>query len=226
MSLSLKILQREAITYLIGTIADCGNTLSKTMLQTVDLNEGTCFTIIPASTSEDHLYKFKTGGLMMEQQGTKMTPISVEITPTVKRIIELFLNISENYCAVSEDILTYANEIGKQRDERWSYLVLGGEVYLFNSHEDDATKVVANLRASNAMYYSFFALLSLDTAQQKRLNQAKTYLNKEDIALLATSVQGIVQAAYDGESYLIWDRDGTLLRLAEEQIKQLESSGQ
>ncbi len=219
MELLLKNLYREADIHMIGTMAYFGHSFSKTVVQTISLNNAKCFTIIPKTASEAHIYKFQTGGLYRQTQ-EKQVAVSVRdaTTGVVAQIIHDFFSQSEKHCAIAEDMLSSPGD-SHSHSQAKRYLSYNGEAYDFSCNSDDINEVVATLTRNDASYYSFFALLSLNTEQQVRFSQTKLDMNRNDINLLVSSLQGIIQYAYDGESYIIWDRNGTLLRLAEDAVQ-------
>ncbi len=216
-------LQQEAILYLAGTMGYFGHTLSKVVVNSISLTKGRCFTIIPSGTPETHWYKFRTGGLYWDDcRGKTVMPVQNDSTVIVEDMIARFFGASATHCAVAEDISSRLGDTGMDKTMT-PYLVFGEEIYDFNSNHDNASEVALTLRRSNTSYYSFFALLSMDIEQQQRFGHPKCHITDEDLALLASTICGIIQFAYDGESYLIWDKDGTLQRYAEESLdKNLE----
>lgn len=216
MNLEKKVLQREATIYMIGTMAYYGHALAKKALEITPLSKGKCFTIIPSDVPESHIYKFMTGGMYPEnRQRRTVVPVRNNSTSIIRSVIKAFFNVSEKHCAVTEDVSSRSSDVGIQETSR-PYLVLGEEVYDFSSNQEDTDEIMMSLKQSDASYYSFFALLSLDISEQQRFSHPRYNIGKEDVALLASSIQGIIQFAYDGESYLLWDRDGMLLELAKE----------
>ena len=199
-----------------------GHALAKKALETTPLSKGKCYTIIPSNVPESHTYKFMTGGVYSEiNQKSTVVPVQNNSVVIVKSVIKAFFDTSDRHCAVMEDVSSRPSDTGIQETSR-PCLISGEEVYNFSSNQENIDDVILSLKQSDASYYSFFALLSLDASQQQRFHHPRYSIGEEDIALLASSIQGIIQYAYDGEGFLFWDRIGTLSELMDRSLSEVD----
>lgn len=204
----------EAITY-IKKVLSLGCTLSSYVLQNVDLWSVKVVTGLPESANFDKINDFEAGLILPQvpeskwienigEDGKKSTLIPIPIYTAylfekIKNYLESHrggLCIFENANAKPSDPILrhYKSRIWFFHDE--VYHILGEGKHPFETIE----RVISEYRSS----LNFVGFMTSLPENQKYSNLAK--ISSDVLLLLAERVDNIIIGAYDGESFLIWNR--------------------
>lgn len=207
------VLDYESTRVFLSTSLKDANQLSEKLVETINLEIGSFFTLLPDGADLERLYEFESGGIL--PQNPKIVTYSKEglsssysITPTIREALsEIISNIIQHrkslFC-VFDDIIRNPNEALSCRLSKNCKYVYGNEVYYILSEESASVKNIAiGLDYSDAFWHSLGiitnAKLSLDSCE----------LTEEIFVKICLNVQMFFVGAYDGEGYVFWERNGS-----------------
>ena len=202
------------LDYIRGNLNE-GLLLGKLAAQSLDLSSGRTYTYIPQRISMADTLMFKAGGKIAsidgryDQNGVRwenFTPLNAPIENEFNRHLEAS---AEHVCVV-EDIYAGPNDpnLMKYKDivsER--FMFLDNEAYIILLSEDAGNRAIIKPTIEsvpNPFTLNFF-LTSFPPDQRidiQRYDSIPTAL----IYQFASRIQKIITKAYDGESYIIWQR--------------------
>lgn len=194
-----------ALPYFLKHIG-CGNTLSKCILDKVDLTSGHFFTILPEEANFKHIENLKYGGILPNKEIRKPHPSGsgfYQKIPNTKealvRLIKEYLNEnSVNYC-VAEDVIRRAKDEGINESNA-QLLTHSDEVYYLLDQGSPENEIEDAIWCANAIYHMLVVLA-------KGNHDFQTHLQLKDFDLICESPCYIIGSAYDSESYVIWKKN-------------------
>jgi hypothetical protein len=188
------------------------NTLAR---QSLDLSRGETYTYLPERISMEDSLKFKAGGKVEphsygrdEKRGVRweaFLPLNAPIEMEFNRHLE---SSSENVCVV-EDIFMEPDSIylKEHRDEMVErYMFFENEAYLILFQEDAGKEIVRDtISCIPTGHYLNFFMTSFPPGERIDIQRYDT-IPAALIYQFVARVEKIVTKAYDGESYIVWDR--------------------
>lgn len=193
-----------------------GHTLSKVILDNIDIDSGLISTSLPYDTNEENIYNFKYGGIVpekspqtdsqnantKEENQTSWVPIR-SITQPVVDIIRDFVNRDAERICIFEDAL--AKSTDSKMDEYKSLIrTYQHEVYhLVNIERADDQSI----RETIDWAYSFWPpMIRILTSLPEKIHNKliELELTLDLLELVGQRVEMVIVSAYDGEGYLIW----------------------
>jgi hypothetical protein len=192
-----------------------GLLLGKLAAQSIDLVKGHTYTYIPRQISMEETLKFKAGGKIApiedryDSNGYRwenFTPLNTPIEMEFNRHLEAS---SEHVCVV-EDIYTVPNNpnLMKYKDivpER--FIFHHNEAYIILLSQDAGNRDIIKPTIEsvpNPFTLNFF-LTSFPPNEHLHIQRYDT-IPTALIHQFAAGIQKIITKAYDGESYIIWER--------------------
>lgn len=190
---------------------DAGNILSRTLLETVDLNCGVFYTLVPEGADLERLYEFKYGGLLPQNPIIKYLNDDGKISsysriPTIDvELSQLIFNVLQNNtgCCLFDDVVCGpADRPLHGLIDIYKYVSGSEGYYLLNQEDATAENIRFCLESSNAFWHSLCVFLSAIIRPKNRI------LPESMCWELCVYVQLILVGAYDREGYLFWERKG------------------
>lgn len=191
--------------YVINHLDD-GKILSQVILKNCNFKLGNFYTILPKNANLDALYHFEIGGIIPQEKEIQLidfigsTAKYQELTSTEDSAIEYVYNYIKNKkgIVILEDVVREKKDnLVKINDVCTSYL--NEEVYYIlkapNSYEEIAK---AFKKASHVWHF-----VGMLTTNHIDLTEEITL---EQIRQLTLSMQSMIVVAYDGESYIFWEK--------------------
>ncbi len=194
----------KVINYFLDHI-DWGNSLSAYFLKKMNFSSGNFFTILPDNAKFEQIEDLKNGGIL--PPAGPCLPIdngsgTYQAVPNTKEalvdFVKDFLNQNSfNYC-IGEDVLRGpTDKIVKQSAEK--FLLYNNEIYYLLDMQNSIDEIEDVIWKSNALYHMFFVLTNGS-------HNYTGFLRYEDFDLIYSNVNYIIGSAYDGESYIIWEK--------------------
>lgn len=160
------------------------------------LKRGKVFTYIPTDTTDDNINDSLSGGGLLSREKS-IYCLASEISEYLS-IVENSICILEDSTCTPEDsfsveiidyIYTYDNEIYGLISEK-------------NSKIDQVIKSIKEIEQPN---YFLAVLVKSSEICKEILSRNKLY--KDDFISIAEAAEKVILGAYDGEGYLIWERE-------------------
>lgn len=203
----------EATKYIYECLKD-GKTLSKYLLEKLDLKSGKITTFLPADISDEEAKQFTEGKLkepppqthkhITAEDGTKwkMVP-KLDMSFWLVTAIQTFLSNGEKRCCIFEDANAQPND-PYLASMKTRFLTFNKEVYHFLSWEDlDAERILQTIRHAESWLF-IGAMTSIPKEKDFYLEVGK--ITSDELSALAERTEKIIIGAYDGEGYLIWNK--------------------
>lgn len=206
----------EAIKYIYECLKD-GKTLSRYLLEKLDLKSGKVTTFLPADISDEEAKRFTEGKLkepppqthryITAENGAKLRMVpKLDMSFWLINVIQTFLNIEAKRCCIFEDANAQPND-PYLASIKTRFLIFNEEVYHFLLWKDlDAERILKTIR--HAESWLFIGAMTSIPEESVFSHEAQkiTIASDELIRLLAERTEKIVVGAYDGEGYLIWSK--------------------
>jgi len=177
---------------------DCGNTLSKFILEFVDLKKYSFFTFLPLEADLTRLYEFTYGGIIPAQkcEGKEGGQKSIRTTTSeICSYVQGYIKENHNNCAVFEDVISFPTDLCLKNSEFFSFRK---EVYyLIDNKSENLNKVDLVLLKSSQVWHTLFLLTKCSDKISSRI------FSEEQIKNFCINSAYIILGAYDGEGY-IW----------------------
>lgn len=185
------------------------------ILKCCDFDKGNVSTHLPEGMSLSILEDFKHGGklpripkgqiIFKQEDGgqIKMEPKS-NLDEFFSSIIESFVQNDKSKICIFEDILAKSSDpcIKEMKTPYWTY---NDRVFhFFPGEKKRDLSAMDVLNSAKNSYLVWGAITSLN--EQDDLVMGKRDLEEDDLIKFAKGVEKIIVSAYDGESYLIWEK--------------------
>lgn len=192
-----------------------GRTLAQHALTTLPLPTGQISTFLPAGVIPRSLEDFRAGGKLPTPptsdwkglQSTDETLLMIPVPNTdywlVKKIKDYLLQ-SKNRVCIFEDALKHPSDV-VMRKLSTRYAIFGDEIYHLLFHEDAHDERIAETVNAARSVPTFIGAMSVWSGEPQEIRLR--VLSLAQLQLLANSAQKLFVGAYDGEGYLIWDRE-------------------
>lgn len=193
-----------------------GKTLSRFLLQYCDLRNGEVVTYLPGDISDEEARRFSTGGKLRVPQGSTERVLASDGTwLTIERklntdthlagIIRDFLGKNQPLC-LFEDAKSRPTDPGIQREDG-RIKILDDEVYFALGKRDavNEEKIARTIKDAYSIWHFLCVMSSLP--EKVLLSVRGRSLTEDDVKALAEGAERIAVGAYDGEGYLVWDKD-------------------
>jgi hypothetical protein len=191
-----------------------GNALAAAALEVLPLEKGTVTTCLPQGTVLKRLEDFRTGGKLptppsSEWSSTErndeillMIPIPNTDDWLAAKVGEFLAEAEEHVCVFEDPLARVGDPVLRNMDTR--YATFGGEIYhLILTSDSDQAYIRKVLKRAKGIptFIGVFTESRTNLAEKRPLN-----FSTRDIQALAAQAKKLVVGAFDGESYLIWDR--------------------
>jgi len=204
-SLQIPLQLETASQYLIEQLRD-GNTLAQKLLQYLSLDEGRYLALLHPSADKRLVYNFRSGCILPQKPlepvtfGGKIYPGRRRANSYKELIMYLKNAMSSKTCCYFDDQMHRREDaIAKQYKEETLYY--NKELYLFlqsvNFSIERSEKIIQYV---NAQWY----YMNVISEEAPGTNQE---ISIEKLQKIASRTIHIVIGAYDGEGYLVWQRN-------------------
>ncbi len=198
----------KVFPYLQEHIA-CGHTLSKVVLQNIDFTEGYFYTILPNNALLEKLY-FMQGGIIPNEHPKIPTTIMgrnclfQELTSTeedIEKFVEAYLKKDMSNLAVLENVICEPTD-SNVGVEHIKLVTIENQVYYLANSLTPSDSLHLAFRKTEQIWHTLILLTEglgdcfLDN------------LNEQDLKKICKATVYIIISAYDGESYIIWEKHG------------------
>jgi hypothetical protein len=206
-----KTLGVKALDYLKERLK-WGITFSKIVLEKIDLAHGEPYVYIPNYISMSDILEFNCGG-KLEPEKTwrfKKEGICVETIPHLfgpyEEEVNRHLKQSPNNVCLLEDLDSSPTDPILDSLKEENYIFVDDEVYLFlQPVHAETERVQRTLRLVPSFGIFNFFLTSFPPGESKELNRFE-FVSKDLIHEFAARTEKIFTSAYDGESFVFWQR--------------------
>jgi CelD/BcsL family acetyltransferase involved in cellulose biosynthesis len=195
-------LGQEAIIYLRERLG-YGHTLAMAVASKIDLSGGSVRTYVPEPTGGAALADLEHGGLGTPTQTTEWyAGIAHETTEWYVRIAQEFLSGESRRVLVLENNPARASDPCMQSDKS-GVVTFGEEVYhVVCAGKSGHDEVLGGIRRAASAWIS----LGFMTSAPSDWDPASRRFSSRDLTHLAEHTENVAADAYDGESWLIWER--------------------
>jgi hypothetical protein len=186
------------------------NQLGRVVLSSIDLARGSAMAVLP----EEHLqdtYAFRSG--IFARGGQERTPVAggyVETVPSTQDAVSAWvhdvLGSDSHRAIVCESYLLRAGDLDRASLLPRRTVACGDFVYHWAEHGDSEQDVAAVVRMAYPVPLGFGVICTLPVEPAQLLGAAT--INPSSLSTIARSTDCIILGAYDGESVLVWMRDG------------------
>lgn len=212
----------EGIEYIRHCLSD-GKTLSKYLLQCLNLTEGRVITFLPKDISDEGAIEFSDGKLEEPPRDTHRIYTAEDGTsrrmvpkPNVDfwlvEVIQTYLSAGENRCCIFENALAESADPWLLKAKS-KILTLDSEVYHFLSRGDaEPAKIGQTIKEARSTYPPLVGALASTCKQGKNVrgfsheSQTIQKISTDELRFLAENNEKIIVGAYDGEGYVIWSK--------------------
>ena len=204
--------EEQALSYFKYQL-DETNTLCTELYNINDFKKGHFFTLLPDDADSSRKNYFEWGGILPQNPIEKLAPPhtgTFSWTPNIKiEISEFIFNKLRNnklYSCIFDDTMRNKSDpnINKKISSS-SLFFYSEEVYYMIKNKLANPLLIKNcLNYSNALWHSFGMITE---AKIDNYNQNLTFENIEEICLRC---QIIILRAYDGEGYVLWEKNQDL----------------
>lgn len=181
-----------------------GKTLSSCILKCCNIDSGKVTTYLPVDVSEEEAKKFKYGG-KVRISPEHNAPIH-STTEYLVKVIQTFLNNGDNNLCIFEDATSIPSDPRiSLKDTR--ILIFNNEVYyvLFKKDAKSKEKIDNTIWDSDSHWH--FVCVMTSIAREIVFFRNNINISKINLKSLAKRTEKIAIGSYDGEGYLIWNKD-------------------
>ncbi|MFA5794789.1 MAG: hypothetical protein WC980_06960 [Candidatus Brocadiia bacterium] len=190
-----------------------GKILAKLISDSVNLKQGTIYTILPGGTSLDQVYSFEYGGVLpqlnkeqdiiMHIKGLKIPRPDNFIQ--LYSIIEEYLKKDEENICIFIDAMRNADDKGSLKERTDSFTFQNNIYRYITPTNAEENKIETMVKAFGSGWRAFTGILTkADKIDTPPFNKMEITLKKLEI--LAKNTSKIIINAYDGEGFLIWEK--------------------
>lgn len=176
------------------------------ILQNIDLGKGNVITCLPQSIKDDSIYQFeyaKNNVKEVKELLRKGSIVTVESTSEwLVQIFKKYLDSNSNGTVLFKDINPLPTDpyISKIKEK---ILITDSEVFYFLTNKDSSVdKIKAVMKISDGAHPPLLAVCSI--LSESLSGGGK--LSGVEIQSIVKNIVSIAIAAYDGDSYLVWNR--------------------
>ncbi len=190
---------------------EAGNTLSRFLLNAVDLTRGDTRTFLPGDTPRSEIFEFRRGGKLPVPPKSEWWDLNSAVAVPVRGTdsclvaeIEAFLRRNEQRLCIFENALAKPTDYALSRMKS-KLAIFDDEVYhLLTSADADSSRILETIREAFSLPTFIGVLTSMSENADRKFveNGQLTSCTLNDIANFADK---ILTGAYDGEGYVIWD---------------------
>lgn len=204
----------DAAKYMRECLLD-GHTLAKYLFERLDVDSGRVITFFPPGVDTEIVKQaFRHGGVLPEpppethviySNGRRMVPIPNTNDGLIERIRDYLCGGKGRFCIFEE---AYARPSDPAMlTKHVPFLILNEEIYYFLSWKDiDYNKIKQAINAAGNFYPGLIGALT-ELPEKQELNFENKIISSEQLHILAKRAEKIIIGAYDGEGYLIWNKD-------------------
>lgn len=164
------------------------NCLSSSILQILYEKKGVFFTYLPEGLTESQIHDFFSGGKTKSMRNK------------ISQILNDYLD-SKEVMVIFDDVNTVPEDLNKEFTDNNNIVYHDKEVYYLIKDKSSSEEILKYLNYSSAIWHS----LSVVSKKSDRLVR-KTHFNKDDFELFSNNSVLLLFEAYDGESYIFWER--------------------
>lgn len=189
---------------------DEANTLSSELLKIIPFEDGSFFTLLHDGANIERLYEFKAGIILPDQQLiVTENNGSYSIIPTIRdELSELMLKtikFEDDLCFFFDDVTRSPKEKHIDLFDARGLFYVDESYYMLNARNISKKLIIDCLNTSNAFWHSLCVL-------------TKTYFSTKELDMkkiheICLNTQLIMVGAYDGESYIFWEKKGSNILL-------------
>lgn len=204
-------LGKESIDYVVECLKK-GKSLASKLLLYIDFKQGSAKTFAPAQLDAPALAAFRTGGKFPtapkeDWQQLKGGGVAVPIINAddyLARAIHDFLALSDQRLCIFENALAHPTDPYVHRLSS-AISVFEQDVYHTLTAGDDLSRIQQTVREAGSIPIFIGAMTSWHAECPKVLSQHVS-LTPSCLSGLAQLAQGVIVGAYDGESYVLWEK--------------------
>ncbi|MBA2657717.1 MAG: hypothetical protein H0X51_10145 [Parachlamydiaceae bacterium] len=206
------LLKQEYIFEYFFEHVQSGNELSKKIINNIDFDRGSFYTVLPSDANLERLYVLTSGNIipqkhpkisMEDEEGNKY--IHQKVMSTEKdftKFIWDYLKINHSHLAVFEDVMSSLKDPNLEIDQV-RLVTINDHVYYLADYLASLSSVRDALWSAEEVWHMLIVLTKELVSQS-----LPDTLSVEDLKLICDSTQYIIISAYDGESYIIWEKHG------------------
>lgn len=198
-------LGREALFYIKKRLS-AGKTIGQLLLNKIDFSLGTIHTMLPHNIDVNSLIRFEEGGKIEVSENEFIYTEGLRIRPVYNTDGWLESKIL-NFLERENGICVFENSLAQLEDpwlaSRKSRIFLyGNEVYHFVDVSAEPNEIHEALREAKSAFPLFIGIMSFSHIV---LNDNEK-VDKKKLEKIVKGTSKLIIGAYDGESYLIWQK--------------------
>lgn len=184
------------------------NVLSKCVLESVSFEEGSFYTLLTSDANLSKVYQFKVGHILppnplQKVNNPKSKSVSEfewinSIDDEFAEYLSNILKQSSNKICIFDDALREIDELDELVKEKVA-ISIDKEVYYILTKESQFSSIKKVLKNSQ----NFWHCLGIITTYQLK----KSQVDHTDFKELCQKIELIITEAYDGEGYLMWEKN-------------------
>ncbi len=215
MEYSERTLAPEAIDYIRERLLT-GKTLAGHLLETLNLQRGSVITFLPSSVSERETLQFEEAALprpdpskfhyYTDAEGRSFRTEPVPNTdPWLVSIIQPFLAGDENRVCIFEEWTSHSSDAHWSTNKSDIVTFVEGEVYYVLLSGDAETRIRKAVRQGGGAWPGLLAAMTSMPAREPISSETRG-IRRTQLKTLAERTECLAVGAYDGESYLVWNK--------------------
>ncbi|MBN2240863.1 MAG: hypothetical protein JW712_13910 [Dehalococcoidales bacterium] len=195
----------------------CGHTLSNSILNFFNLDDGHISTSIPINGDETNVYDFTHGRIFPEIQESEWQKLkdkdnSNAVWVPVQRVLKPVVDTIHRYLSDNPSGVCIVDETLAKSTDKWlqrietKILVYNDEVYHYVDYSRRTIKEIEEMISNSPGFWPpFIGVLTTIPAEMKKLIIGKE-IHQDILNVAAKQTKKIIVSAYDGEGYLIWNK--------------------
>jgi hypothetical protein len=181
-----------------------GKFLSEKIVKTINFQDGSFFTLLPENANLEYLYNFPFGGILKGSVRVFNTPFSnawsvPNIDKELSEFISIFLKASIDRISVFEDVIRKPKDPHVGGIHGIDVKLYGDEIYYFAKSNASENSILEAIQVTGVVWH-FLAVLTQGNIPSK--------LSEQDFDTICENLSYVIAGAYDGEGYIIWERNG------------------
>lgn len=186
---------------------DCGKSLSKAIIEKVDLQNGLFYTFLPDNAHLEKLYKFKEGWIIPQNKekeilvGKERNYIMQGVTNTTEEFCQYtfkYLNSFKEDLVIIEDAQMESTDANIEI-ENVKLSFHENEIYYILESDNTLKSITKTIKTTKHVWH-FLAVFV------KGVQNFPKNLDKRDFEEVCKNAKLIVVSAYDGESFIFWEK--------------------